>query len=51
MNKTLTAMTLITFLPASAVLAGGGPVAPAGTLAPPQNGLFGNATPPQVQVK
>lgn len=24
--------------------------APAGTVAPPQNGLFGNAAPPQVQV-
>ena len=24
--------------------------APAGTVAPPQNGLFGNGTPPQVQV-
>lgn len=25
--------------------------APAGTVAPPQNGLFGNGTPPQVQMK
>ena len=24
--------------------------APAGTVAPPQNGLFGNGAPPQVQV-
>jgi hypothetical protein len=25
--------------------------APAGSVAPPQNGLFGNGAPPQVQVK
>ncbi|MYZ46765.1 hypothetical protein [Propylenella binzhouense] len=25
--------------------------APAGTVAPPQNGLFGNGAPPQIQVK
>ncbi len=28
----------------------GGNPAPAGTVAPPQNGLFGNGAPPQVQV-
>ena len=28
----------------------GGARNPAGTVAPPQNGLFGNGTPPQVQV-
>jgi hypothetical protein len=27
-----------------------GPRAPAGTIAPPQNGLFGNGAPPKVQV-
>ena len=32
------------------VAASGNP-APAGTVAPPQNGLFGNGAPPQVQVK
>ncbi len=29
---------------------GAGNPAPAGTVAPPQNGLFGNGAPPQVQV-
>ncbi|NCO20731.1 MAG: hypothetical protein GW905_01670 [Rhodobacterales bacterium] len=29
---------------------GAGNPAPAGTVAPPQNGLFGNGTPPQVKV-
>lgn len=31
-------------------ISGAGNPAPAGTVAPPQNGLFGNGSPPQVQV-
>ena len=43
-------MTMTTMTMTTTCRGGARNPAPAGTVAPPQNGLFGNGAPPQVQV-